>query len=120
METEGSQEKEEPKPKAKVTQNPEVKIEKKVKEEDDSKKETVNLINAVSEQFGLATFDVKDMILSGTTKIGNSEWRPKDGDFNIEIDDIQGKEIEIISSPKSLKFTFDAADVNEYRTSSPE
>lgn len=97
---------------------PEVKIEKtEAKKTKNEKPESVNLINAVSDQFGLATFDARDMILSGTVSIDGKEWRPKDGNFNIDQDDIQGKEIEIISSPKSLKFTFDAAELNEYRTS---
>lgn len=107
----------------KVEKLSEVKVEKtvtKADKEEAPKKETVNLINAISEQFGLATFDVKDMIASGTVTIGGSEWRPKDGDFSIPLDDIQGKEVEITSSPKSVKFTFDSADINEYRTSSSQ
>ena len=107
----------------KVEKLSEVKVEKTTKKadkEESSKTETVNLINAISEQFGLAVFDVKDMIASGTVTIDGKEWRPENGDFNISLDDIQGKEVEIVASPKSVKFTFDSADLNEYRTSSPQ
>lgn len=104
----------------KVEKLSKVKVEKTESKDNKPKKETVNLINAISEQFGLATFDVKDMISSGTVTIDGSEWRPKDGNFNIPLDDIQGKELEIVSSPKSVKFTFDSADLNEYRTITPE
>lgn len=107
----------------KVEKLSEVKVEKTTKKaepEKSSKTETVNLVNVISDQFGLATFDARDMILSGTVKIDGSEWRPKDGDLNIPLNDIHGKEVEITSSPKSVKFTFDQADLNEYRTSTPQ
>lgn len=104
-----------------VKKTSEVKIEKSAnaKEKPKSNK-LINLINVAAGAFGLATFDVKDMILSGTVKIDGKEWRPTEGNFDIRLDDIDGKEIEIISSPKSIKFTLDYQQLNEYRTVSPE
>jgi hypothetical protein len=109
-------------PTGKVEKLSEVKVEKTQakKEEKADTSKTVNLVNVISEQFGLATFDARDMILSGTVTIDGSKWVPENGDLNISVDDIQGKEIEIVSSPKSVKFTFDSADIDEYRTSPSE
>jgi hypothetical protein len=110
-------------PTGKVEKLSEVKVEKTEAKKEDEKTETsktVNLVNVISEQFGLATFDARDMILSGTVTIDGSKWIPENGDLNISVDDIQGKEIEIVSSPKSVKFTFDSADIDEYRTSPSE
>lgn len=104
-----------------VKKTSEVKIEKSEKpEEKPNGSRLVNMVTVAAGAFGLATFDVKDMILGGSVKIDGKDWRPKDGNFDIRLDEIDGREIEIISSPKSIKFTLDYKQLNEYRTSSPE
>lgn len=103
----------------KVEKLSQVKVESKPGKATEDKPKTVNLINAVSELFGLAIFEVRDMLLSGTVTIDGKEWSPKDGDFNVPLDDIQGKEVEIKASPKSVKFNFRSEELNEYRTSEP-
>lgn len=105
----------------KVEKLSQVKIEKtESKKESQDSDRTVNLVTVAAGTFGLATFDVKDMILGGTVTIDGKEWRPKDGNFDVRLSDIDGKEIEIVSFPKSIKFTLDQKSLNEYRTSSPE
>lgn len=104
----------------KVEKLSEVKVERSQKKEAKPDEKYFNLVNVVSGTFGLATFDVKDMINGGTVTIDGKEWRPKEGKFDIPMSEIDGKEIEITSFPKSIKFTVDSEALNEYRTSSPE
>jgi hypothetical protein len=104
----------------KVEKLSEVKVERK---ENKSKASTedkyLNLVTVAGGIMGLATFDVKDMILSGTVTIDGKDWRPTDGNFDIQMSEIDGKEVEITSFPKSIKFTLDSKALNEYRTSEP-
>ena len=105
-------------PNKKVEKLSEVKIEKvEKKPTEDEKEKPVDLVSVVSESFGLAVFDVKDMILGGTVTIDGKEWRPEEGRFDIYPSEIDGKEIEVTSFPKSIKFTYDKNSLNEYRTS---
>lgn len=113
-------EKPEQKPTEKVEKLSQVKVESKPGKAVEDKPETVNMINAVSDLFGLAIFEVREMLLTGTITIDGKEWSPKNGDFTIPLDDIQGKEVEIKASPKSVKFNFRSEELNEYRTSPPE
>lgn len=75
----------------------------------------INLVNTVSEVFGMATFDAKDMIVSGNVTIDGKSWSSVDG-FNIPLSEVDGKEIEIDSNPKSIKFILNASELNEYRS----
>lgn len=82
--------------------------------------DNVNLINVVAGVFGLATFDVKDMILSGTVTIDGESWTPIAGNFDIPLSEVDGKEVEINSSPKSIKFTLNLSELNGYRVDGSE
>lgn len=116
METEKDEKTEE------IKEAPQVKVEKTVKKNAEEKGDDryINIVTVAAGAFGLATFDVREMVLSGTVTIDGKEWRPKDGNFDIRLSDIDGKEVEIASNPKSIKFTLDYAALNEYRTTSPE
>lgn len=105
-----------------VPEPPKVKVEKTTKKQAEEKGDDkyINIVTVAAGAFGLATFDVREMVLSGTVTIDGKEWRPKDGSFDIRLSDIDGKEVEIASNPKSIKFTLDYAALSEYRTTSPE
>lgn len=105
----------------KVEKLSQVKVERTEKKESSNTPEKyVNLVTVAAGAFGLATFDVKDMILGGKVTIDGKEWRPEDGNFDIRLSEIDDKEVEISSFPKSIKFTLDNSSLNEYRTTSPE
>lgn len=104
----------------KVEKLSQVKIEKTESKKSDDSQKFLNLVTVAAGAFGLATFDVKDMILGGKVTIDGKEWRPENGNFDVRLSEIDGKEVEISSFPKSIKFTLDNDSLNEYRTSSPE
>lgn len=100
---------EKPKPKAEVKEVPK-------KEEPKTETQTVNILSVVSELFGMPASRVKEMIGLGSMHIDSERWSA-DGGFNIPLSSIEGKMIEIVSQPTSIKFTFNSEDLNEYRTS---
>ena len=100
-------------------EKPEPKVEaKEVPKKEEPKVETqnVNILSVVSELFGMPASRVKQMIGLGSMHIDSERWLP-DGNFDIPLSDIEGKMIEIVSQPTSIKFTFNSEDLNEYRTS---
>lgn len=78
--------------------------------------DTVNILSAVSALFGMPASRVQEMIGLGSIHIDSERWLP-DGNFDIPMSSIEGKMIEIVSQPTSIKFTFNSEDLNEYRTS---
>ena len=102
-----------------VEEKPEPKVEAKEapkKEEPKVETQNVNILSVVSELFGMPASRVKQMIGLGSLHIDSERWLP-DGNFDIPLSDIEGKMIEIVSQPTSIKFTFNSEDLNEYRTS---
>jgi hypothetical protein len=102
-----------------VEEKPKPKTEAKevVKKEEPQKEVgTINILSVVSELFGMPASRVKEMIGLGSMHIDSDRWIP-DGGFNIPLSDIEGKLVEIISLPTSIKFTFNSEDLNEFRTS---
>lgn len=117
METEKPEEKTEKV--EKIEKLSQVKVESKPGKAVEDKPENVNLINSVSDLFGLAIFEVREMLLTGTVTIDGKEWSPKDNEFMIPLDEIDGKEVEIKGTPKSVKFNFRSEELSGYRTSGP-
>ena len=102
-----------------VEEKPKPEVEAKAapkKEEPKVETQNVNILSVVSELFGMPASRVKQMIGLGSLHIDSERWLP-DGNFDIPLSDIEGKMIEIVSQPTSIKFTFNSEDLNEYRTS---
>ena len=93
-----------------------VKPEAKKEETKVESTDTVNILSAVSSLFGMPATRVQEMIGLGSIHIDSERWLP-DGNFDIPLSSIEGKMIEIVSQPTSIKFTFNSEDINEYRTS---
>jgi hypothetical protein len=107
----------EEKPKAEAKAEPKAPVkEKAVKEEEQTDVEYVNILSVVSQLFGMPASRVKEMIGAGSMHIDSERWYPE-GSFSIPLSSIEGKLVEIISQPTSIKFTFDSEHLDEYRTS---